>query len=132
MDPVSAAAVAILAPYLAKAGEAFASKVGEAAFDGAKSLLKTIREKFARDDDDYAKQTLQRLEELPADAGRQQALESVLKEKADADSGFADELKQLVADTTKGQPVGNFLVEVYGGQVKNIVQVQTTETLNVN
>ena len=116
MDPASLA-VALIAPYLAKLGESFASSAGEAALEGTMSLLTAIRRKFTGDGDEYAKQTLERLEQRPNDDGRQSALKGVLEDKAQADNEFADELRQLVEATTGAQPVGNFLTQVYGGEV---------------
>jgi len=131
VDPASAA-VALLAPYLAKAAGAFATKAGEAALEGTKSLLAAIRRKFSHDGDDYAAQTLQRLEERPDDKGRQSGLESVLAEKAHEDPSFAEELKKLVEASTAGQPVTNFLTQVYGGEVGKIVNIGEAGTVNIS
>jgi hypothetical protein len=129
---VIAAAVALVAPYLAKAAEGFASRAGEAAIDGTKALLRAIRDKFADDRDEYASQTLTRLEERPDDEARQAALRAVLADKASQDADFAYELRQLVGQTTQGAPLNSFLTQVYGGDVGKIVNVGTTGTLNIS
>jgi hypothetical protein len=131
MDPVSAA-VALLAPYLARAGEAAATKAGEAAVSGAKALLVMIRRRFSRDGDHYAQQTLARLEEKPEDQARQAALQGVLAEKAKEDPSFATELEQIVKQTTFDQPVAQFLTQVYGGKVGKIVNIGAAETVNID
>jgi hypothetical protein len=52
MDPaIATAAVALLAPYLARAGEAFAGKAGAAAWATAEQIYRAIRRKLAADPD---------------------------------------------------------------------------------
>jgi len=131
MDPASAA-VALLAPYLAKAGEAAASKAGEAAVAGAKALLEMIRRRFGGEGDQYARQTLERLEDKPEDRGRQAALEGVLAEKAEQDGSFRTELERLVQQTTFDRPVAEFLTEVYGGEVGKIVNIGAAGTVHID
>ena len=93
---VAAAVVAFLAPYLAEAGKSFAGKAGDAAFEGAKSLVAAIRRKFAGDDDKVAQQTLDRVIEEPGDENWTQMLTLVLQTKAAADPAFAQELVELL------------------------------------
>jgi hypothetical protein len=131
MDPASAA-VMLLAPYLAKFGESFAARAGEAALDGTKALFGAIRRKFSQDNDPYAQQTLDRLAQQPDDEGRQAALRSVLEEKANEDRAFAEQLLELVGKATDGQPVNNFLTQVYGGDVGKIVNIGTATTVNID
>ncbi len=129
IDPMTTAAVALLAPYLAKAGEEVAQKVGDAAWQMAASLYQAIRRKFTKDQDAYAQQTLQRLKEQPTNEARQAALADVLNEKVQADPSFAQELKQLVQDTTQTQGINQFLTQVYGqAQVEKIVNIGQTGT----
>jgi hypothetical protein len=124
MEQLALSAVTLLVPYLAKAGESIANEAGGAAVAATKALYVAIRSRFHSDDDPYAQQTLERLEEKPDAAGRQSALASVLAEHAEEDSAFADELKRLVEEVTGGRPVDQqFLVQVYGGEVGKIVQI---------
>lgn len=120
---IAAAAVALLAPYLAEAGKSIAGKAGDAAAAGIAALHERLRHRFRDDDDAYAQQSLTRLEEEPADERRQRALADVLAEKAEADAAFAEELRELVGTASGGRPVNEFLVEVYGGEVGKIVQI---------
>ncbi len=124
--------MALLAPYLASLADGYVTKAGEAAFDGTKSLMKAIRDKFAHDGDQYAEQSLQRLQDRPDDEGRQSALRSILQDKADADSAFAEDLKRLVTAVTGRQRVGSFLTQVYGGEVGKIVNIQTAGTVTLD
>lgn len=130
MDPTSAA-VTLLAPYLAKFGEAAASKAGEAAVNGAKALLEIIRRQFSRKGDENGRQTLERLEEKPEDSGRQADLQRVIAEHVKNDPGFAGDLNRLVQETTFNRPVGQFLTEVYGGEVGKIVNIGSAGTVHI-
>jgi len=131
MEPISAA-VALLAPYLAKFGEAAASKAGDAAIDGAKAILELIRGQFSRKGDDYDRQTLDRLEKQPEDSARQTALQGVLAEHAKNDAEFSDNLSRVVKETTLDRPVKDFLTQVYGGQVGKIVNFGSAGTVNID
>ncbi len=129
IDPITTAAAALLAPYLTKAGEEVAKQAGDAAWQMAASLYQAIRRKFTKDQDAYAQQTLQRLEEQPTNEARQAALADVLNEKVQADPSFAQELKGLVQDTTQTQGINQFLTQVYGNaQVEKIVNIGQTGT----
>lgn len=123
VEPVSLAATAVifLAPYLVKAGEAFAEKAGEALADKTGALYRAIKSKFANDS--YAEQTLLRLEESPNSQGRQTALEHLLTEKMEEDSAFTEQVRQLIeeakaADTRNVISYGERSVAI-GGDVTN-------------
>src|SRR5436305_11018348 len=53
MDPATLAVVVVtaLSPFIAKAGEGFATKVGEAAFEQSKRLYDAIRARFTEEAD---------------------------------------------------------------------------------
>ena len=110
---IAPAAAALLGPYLAKAGEAAAKKIGEAAWEKTGALYQAIRRRFEADKDEKAQETLQRLEEQPLDEGRQAALADILTEKAQADPTFAQELMQLAQGVTQDKTVAQFLTQVY-------------------
>jgi hypothetical protein len=133
MDPASlgAMAVGILAPYLTEAGNAVAKKVGESASVQVESLLASIKRKFSTDSDDYASRTLARLEEQPTADARKRALADVVAEKAEADAGFRDELGRLVEAVRASPTTMQFLTQVYGGQVGEILNVGSVQTLNI-
>lgn len=130
--PIVTSAVALLAPYFAKAGEGLANKAGEATWEKIVALYQAIRNKFSADKDDYARMTLQRLEEKPSAEGRQKALADVLVEKAQADPEFAQELTRLVQGTTQGKDVANILTQVYGGEVGKIVNIARADDVTIN
>lgn len=129
VDPVTTTAAALLTPYLAKVGEEVAKQAGDAVWNMAESLYHMIRRKFTTDQDTYAQQTLQRLQEQPTNEARQAALADVLNEKIQADPSFAQELRQLVQNTTQAQGINQFLTQVYGNaQVNKIVNIGQTGT----
>lgn len=123
---IVSSAVALLSPYLVKVAEGSAQEAGKNSWEKIKGIYQAIRQKFANDKDDYAQQTLKRLEEKPAEKRRQQALEAILEEKL-ADSDFATRLAELVQDTTQGQPVSQFVTQVFGharvGKIANFGSV---------
>jgi hypothetical protein len=112
--------VALLAPFLAKAGEGAAEEVGKMGLGKVTDLYQAVVQKFRRDKDDYGQQTLKRLEEKPLEESRQRALVDVLREKAEADQEFAQALASLVEDTTEGQPVNQFVTQIFGNVGKNV------------
>lgn len=129
---IVASAVTLLAPYLAKVGDGMIQKAGEDTWDKMKALHQAIRGRFSAEQDDYALKTLQRLEEQPSAEGRQKALVDVLAEKAQTDPEFAQELKQLVQNTTQGKDVGQFLTQVYGGEVGKIININEAKDFTIN
>ena len=116
-------AVTQLIPYLAKAGEEVAKKAGDASWERLKALYQDIHNRFSLDKDDYAQQTLKRLEEKPSEESRQRALSDILTEKAEADPKFAEELRQLTQNNTQGKKVSQFVTPIYGGEVGKIVNI---------
>ena len=93
---MATAAMALLSPYLAKAGEAFAKEAGEKLVEKASALYQAVKKKLKGDP--YAEQTLARAEEKPASEGRQAALKDVLTEKMEEDADFAATVRQLVEE----------------------------------
>lgn len=121
IQAISTAAIALLSPYLAKAGEAFAEKAGEKLAEKASALYQAIKKKF--EGDAYAKQTLARVEEKPESEGRKATLQEVLSEKLEEDADFAEVVRHLVeeakaADTRKVIAFGERSVAV-GGDVSS-------------
>jgi hypothetical protein len=116
MDPVSLARgiVTLLVPYLAKAGDVIAGKVGEATWEGVSTKVKAvhdaIRDKFY--EHPYAAQTLTRLEERPEDEGRQIAVRALLTELLGEDSQLQAVLEDALAQAKHAG--ADSVIEVYG------------------
>jgi hypothetical protein len=120
---IAAAAVALLAPYLAKAASTAAETAGEATLDGVRALFALVRRRFDDDGDEAAKSKLAALEENPEDGEAQKELARALSEKVDSDPAFADELRGAMTAATGGRSVGDFNTEVHGdvhGGIKNV------------
>ena len=115
MDPVTLAtyAVSLLIPRLAKAGKDIAEKVGKEMWNKVsiktEKLYETIKNKF--DGNDYAIQTLKRLEEKPEDKLRQSAMENVLNEVVAEDPQFQKMLGQLLSEAK--QAGGDNIIKAY-------------------
>ena len=91
MEPVTtiaAAAVGILTPYVAKAGEEFAKAAGKEVYEKAKKLFTYVKAKFSGNEDAAA--TLNLYEKKPE--RYEAALKGLLVEELEKDSKFAAEL----------------------------------------
>src|ERR1700676_5037413 len=86
--------LSVLLPYVAKGGEEFAKEAGKAAFEKARTLLQTLKAKFATDME--ASEALSNFEQKPA---RYQAvLDDVLKEKSSQYPALAAELEEHIKE----------------------------------
>lgn len=137
MDAVTLAisGVALIVPYLAKAGEAIAEKTGQAVWDSfagkAKALYESLKAKFAGDED--AATALKQLENKPHSEGRQAALKEVLEEKIQADPTFAEMLRQLIAEVKQsgGDTITQTLT-MSGGQVGKVTQIGKARDVDIS
>ena len=96
IETVAASAIAILAPYIAKAGESFAEKAGEKLAEKAGALYQAIKNKFKSDTD--AEQTIALVEAKPDSKARMSALEEILTDKMKEDPDFAATVNRLVEE----------------------------------
>ena len=85
VDTIASQIVSMIIPYLISAGKT-------ALESAAPQILEAIRKKFKGDE--YAEQTLKRVEEKPKDKGRAGALNMILAEKMRSDRQFASLLEQ--------------------------------------
>jgi Lhr-like helicase len=118
MIDIAGSVVALLAPYLVKAGESAAQEMGKTGFGKVKAIYQAISQKFSRDD--YGQQALKRLEEKPLDEKRQRALIDLLEEKVTEDPEFAKKLAALVENVTEGKPTNQFVTQIFGPVGKNV------------
>jgi len=119
MDPqtisvIATTAVGFLAPYLAKAGEEAAKKVGE-------DVYKAIKTHF--DKKPVAQEALADLEKAPSDADFQAALRVQLKKLLTADEAFAAELEALIQKSGKTEFGTTIIKQVAGDNAKQFGQV---------
>lgn len=98
MDPaivdLATKVVAILLPFVSKGAEEFASKVGDAAYEKAKSLLGTLKQKWAGDKE--ATESLVRFEQKPE--RYKTVLEDILQEKLAEDHDLATRVARLLQE----------------------------------
>jgi predicted component of type VI protein secretion system len=98
MDPVTATLAAnvmtVLMPYAAMGAQEFVKSAGKEAYEKAKSLLGTLKARWAGDKE--AADTLARFEEKPE--RYQPVLEDVLEEKIAQDRKLAAELAALLEE----------------------------------
>ncbi|MGZ3626950.1 MAG: hypothetical protein ACXVDN_04665 [Ktedonobacteraceae bacterium] len=98
MDPITIAlasqVISVLVPFVSKAADEFASKVGDAAFDKASAILGAIKKKWAGDP--VASADLTRFEQNPQVF--QTVLQDTLQKKLSDDKELADLLSQLLHD----------------------------------
>jgi hypothetical protein len=96
MDPtaLAAAATALLAPYVAKAGEKLAEKVGEKLPEQMGKLWTAIAAKFKGKP--AAEEAAKDLAANPKDEDNQAAFRKELKKLLAEDGGFVNELEQLL------------------------------------
>jgi hypothetical protein len=121
VEPVTTiTAISLLIAYLKGAAEQAGKQTVDTAEDGARTALKrvydVVRQRLSRDD--YAQQTLARLEAQPGDERRARALDDVLAETTEADPEFAAALTEAVtAATSAGVQVDSSGAIAIGGSV---------------
>ena len=136
MDPViidlATKVMAVLLPFVSKGAEEIASKVGEAAYEKAASLLSTLKQRWSGDP--IATADLTRFEEEP-DEVYQAVLKKTLQKKLTEDKGLAAELTQLMQEIgptlkiIQKMEVGKDVTGVKAGAIKRgDVAVEQTMT----
>jgi len=133
MDPITslaATAVAALAPYLAKAGEKFAEETGKAVADKIGALYQVLKTRFK--DKPAANEALTDLETNPKDNDSKAALRRQLTKQMEADPSLKETLEKLLDDIDKDEKSMSFLIQVYGGKVRNINQIGSVDNLTIN
>lgn len=86
--------MSVLLPFVSKGAEAFASKVGDAAYEKAQMLLTTIRQKWSEDKE--ATESLVRFEEKPD--RYKTVLEDILQEKLAEDKDLTSQVARLLQE----------------------------------
>jgi hypothetical protein len=113
--------VAALAPFLEKAGAKFAEETGKAAADKIGALYQALKTRF--EGKPAAQEALTDLEANPTNEDAKATLRRQLTKQMDADPSLRDILQKLLNDIDQDEKAMSFLVQVYGGKVKNITQI---------
>ena len=107
-------------PYLLKAGESAASKIGEDAWEKATTLWGKLAAKIKAKPS--AQEAVDDVAKTPADEDAQAALRVQLKKLLSEDAGLAKELEQLIGEWKKSGNISMAAGErsvAVGGEVKS-------------
>jgi hypothetical protein len=116
---LAVAAISLIRPFLGKAGEAFAEKVGEGAWAKAKLMYESLRHKLGADpttDPAFAK-----LAASPADPQALAAAASRLDDVLKDDPRFAKDLATLLRDAVEQETLTVFNVNAQHNKNVNVV-----------
>ena len=91
---LSTKVMAVLLPFITKGAEEFATKVGDAAYEKAKALLSTLKQRWLGDKE--ATESLVRFEEKPE--RYKMVLEDILQEKLAEDHDLAAQVARLLQE----------------------------------
>jgi hypothetical protein len=118
MDPITlaTAAVAALAPYLAKAGEGAAKKLGEEAVDAGGKLLGWMRARLTG----RAQEALEDLAATPGNEDNQADLRKQLAKTLAADPALAADLARLLPGNAAGADSMSLNVSGAGAKVAQV------------
>jgi len=105
------AVMALLAPFVAKGAEEFARTAGKAAAEKAGALLRTLRERWSKDDE--AKDALTKFEQKPE--RYRPVVEDILTEAVKADPAFAQALSQILGPVQQ-MAGGKYQIQITEGQ----------------
>ncbi len=100
MDPLiltlASQVMTFITPYLTKAGEEFASKVGDAAFEQCTRLYNVVRARFINEAPNDGGNASHALDALPKDPDMAGVVETKLARLLEADPDFANTLQQML------------------------------------
>ncbi len=101
MDPIAlttlaSQVMALLTPYLTKAGEEFVSQFGDAAFEQCKRLYDAVRARFMKEAPKDRGNAAQALDALAKDPDMASAVQTKLARILQADPDFTNTLKQIL------------------------------------
>lgn len=122
--PIASAAVGILIPFFKKAGNKAAEKAGEALFDAVQDKV---------EGDEEAESALENFQKKPDRYST--ALADILREKAESDPEFGENLKQLVRNadgealrTMTQVAKGKGIAQAAGNDASASVSISGSET----
>jgi len=131
MDPIASlatSAIAIISPYLAKAGEEIAEEVGKVAANKIGMLYNALRTNFKNSPP--ASGALSYLEANPNDKDAQGALRIQLAEQMKTDQSFADTIRKIIDEIDQDKELQTFITKVYGGEVGQIINANHIDSIS--
>lgn len=127
---IAAAAVALLTPYLVKAGEAVAKKAGETVWDKASELYQVLRTRFRGDP--IKESALTDLQQMPEDGDTQASLRKELKKVMQDDPRFAEQLLSILKEAGQTETGATIISMAAGDYANQIGVVQGDVTMDRN
>jgi hypothetical protein len=129
MDPaivdLSTKVMAILLPFITKGAEEFATKVGDVAYEKAKALLSTLKQRWSGDKE--ATESLVRFEEKPE--RYKMVLEDILQEKLSEDKDLAAAVTRLLQEMG---PTVQIFQKLEGLEDSTAIKVDKMKTGSMN
>jgi hypothetical protein len=118
---IASTIVALLGPYLKKAGEKIGEKAGEAAWNATKKLYDAVKARFSAKPE--AEKVIKALEQSPEDKDVQAAVRFYLKEMLTTDESLKRELALLLEEALEAGAQTIFRTTI-SGNVQGFVQAQ--------
>jgi len=118
---LGAVVVAALGPYLSKAGEEFAKKIGEAGWSGIKALYDAVKNKLSGDE--LGSKALLHLAQEPESVTRQRILATVIDDAATSDPEFLRVLTEILVRVAPANPLKIEQRINVSGTARNITQI---------
>ena len=125
ISTMAATTIALLSPYLAKAGEEVTKKAATAAWEKANDIFQAIKDRLQKEKSEYPAQTLKRFEEDPEK--RKGSMQEVLEEVLSKDSDFAQKLLDLLKEADQAGTGAVFNVQIFGGEVGEIINIDNLD-----
>ena len=122
---IAAATIAILSPYLTKAGEEVAKKAASAAWEKASQIHQAVKAKFKSNKVKSSRQLMEHYEKDPKE--NESKMEAALAEVLESDSKFAEKLLELLRQAQVAGVGAVFNVTVAGGEVGEIISIDKLE-----
>lgn len=131
-ENVTKAAVDLLVIYHTSAGGPITQELGKSGWVKLNALQQAIQHRFVNDGDEYALQSLQRLEQKPRVIERQAALIGVLNDKVPGDPTFMRELSRLVRSASLDARIVKVMAFFFGTrEVRDILTIDWFHPMNV-
>jgi hypothetical protein len=127
MDPatLAASAVAILTPYVSKAGKELVDTVGQLAYDHAKKLFTSLKARWSNDP--VAADTLSRFEKKPEVHGP--ALQEIVEERVQTDNELREEIDRTAQELG---PQLNVFLKLTTGENVTAVDIENAKRGKIN
>ena len=125
ISAIAAATIAILSPYMTKAGEEVAKKAANAAWEKASEIHQAVKAKFLSNNVKSSRQLMEQYEKDPKE--NKSKMEAALAEVLESDPKFTEKLLELLKQAHEAGAGAVFNVTVAGGEVGEIISIDKLE-----